>query len=303
MINQRHLFFTSALGFGGLLAAWRFQMLPFQTREDRQMSRDDAEFRDARVTSSTQISPTGHRVSLQLKSNRPLPRLQTFHYYLSEPRSSSFRPYTPISAKWDRRRGVVDLDFCVRIYPYPNGEVARHVTSLTSEQSIKVSGPHSSLDVGLSPMNQAEHVGMIAGGTGIAPMYQVLRILVDEVGVEAMPNVMLFYGNRSHDEVLLRQELEDLQKLAPHKIRIEFYVDTYPADQALEEWRGKIGYVKTHDIRENLPPPGTRSMILVSGPPAMMSAYCGIKPSDDDQGPLSGILQQMGYVSHEVFKF
>lgn len=53
-----------------------------------------------------------------------------------------------------------------------------------------------------------------------------------------------------------------------------------------------------------MPPPGAPdAMVFVCGPPGLMNAVSGDKAKDKSQGPLSGMLKDMGYSAERVFKF
>ena len=52
--------------------------------------------------------------------------------------------------------------------------------------------------------------GMIAGGTGITPMYQVAKALLTDPG-EAT-SISLIYANVTEDDILLRKELNELSQ-------------------------------------------------------------------------------------------
>ncbi|OWY97660.1 Nitrate reductase, partial [Phytophthora megakarya] len=62
--------------------------------------------------------------------------------------------------------------------------------------------------------------GFIAGGTGITPVYQVMRAILENP--KDQTKVALIYCVRLERDLLLRKELEALQKLRPGQCRI-FY--------------------------------------------------------------------------------
>lgn len=51
-------------------------------------------------------------------------------------------------------------------------------------------------------------VGMIAGGTGITPMYQVAKALMGDQW--ECTTIKLVYANISEDDILMRKELDEL---------------------------------------------------------------------------------------------
>jgi ferredoxin-NADP reductase len=70
---------------------------------------------------------------------------------------------------------------------------------------------------------------MIAGGTGITPMYQLIKhILVHEPN-NADTQMWLLYANQSVDDILLREELDALAAAHPRRLRVWYTVDRAPA--------------------------------------------------------------------------
>ncbi len=45
------------------------------------------------------------------------------------------------------------------------------------------------------------------------------------------------------------------------------------------------------------------AFVQVCGPPPLMKAISGDKAEDKSQGPLTGILKDLGYTSEQVYKF
>ena len=70
-----------------------------------------------------------------------------------------------------------------------------------------------------------------------------------------------------------------------------------------EEWDGGIGRINKEMIKAKMPSPGT-GKILVCGPPSLVEAVAGAKTNNGrDQGPLGGMLKELGYSEEEVFKY
>jgi cytochrome-b5 reductase len=79
------------------------------------------------------------------------------------------RPYTPISDP--DSKGYFDL----LIKVYPDGKMSQYFASLKPGDVVEVKGPIEKLRY--SP-NMKKQIGMIAGGTGITPMLQVVRAIL-----------------------------------------------------------------------------------------------------------------------------
>jgi NAD(P)H-flavin reductase len=59
----------------------------------------------------------------------------------------------------------------------------------------------------------ATHIGMLAGGTGITPMYQVIRaVLMDP---NDTTTISLLFGNIEERDILMRDQLEQFQEKSP----------------------------------------------------------------------------------------
>ena len=74
------------------------------------------------------------------------------------------RPYTPISMDWDF--GHVDL--CVK--RYPDGKMGNHLHNLAVGESVEIKGPFPSIVI---EPNAYPTIGLIGGGSGITPLWQV----------------------------------------------------------------------------------------------------------------------------------
>ncbi|KAG6488568.1 hypothetical protein ZIOFF_049815 [Zingiber officinale] len=199
---------------------------------------------------------------------------------------SFVRKYTPISDP--DSRGYFDL----LIKVYPEGKMSQHFASLKPGDIIEVKGPIEKLRY--SP-NMKRNIGMIAGGTGITPMLQVVNAILKNP--DDNTQVSLIYANISPDDILLKNELDRLSaSYANFKV-------FYTVDKPNRNWRGGIGYVSKDMVLKGLPSPGEDTLILVCGPPGLMQHISGDKAKDRSQGELTGILKDAGYTEDMVYKF
>lgn len=198
------------------------------------------------------------------------------------------RPYTPLDAS-TYSQGKLQL--LVKVYP--GGKMSGHLFSLKPGDSVEVKGPMPKLKY---ESNKYQKVGMIAGGTGIAPMLQVLEKGLNDQSDRTQ--FSLLFGNVSPKDILLKERLDELQRKYPERFQVHYLVDK-PADG----WKGDVGYVTPELVKKYLPAPGASSFIYVCGPPPMYKAVSGPKAPDFTQGELSGVLAELGYKSENVFKF
>ncbi|KAL2338347.1 hypothetical protein Fmac_012793 [Flemingia macrophylla] len=196
------------------------------------------------------------------------------------------RPYTPISDP--ESKGYFDL----LIKVYPEGKMSQHFASLKPGDVVEVKGPIEKLRY--TP-NMKQHIGMVAGGTGITPMLQVIEAILKNP--DDTTQISLLYANVSPDDILLKQKLDILATTHPN---LKIF---YTVDNPTKNWRGGSGYISKDMVVKGLPSPSDDTLILVCGPPGMVKQISGEKAKDWTQGELSGILKEAGYTEQMVYKF
>ncbi|KAL2002382.1 hypothetical protein VTN02DRAFT_50 [Thermoascus thermophilus] len=170
------------------------------------------------------------------------------------------RSYTPISS--DNEAGYFDL----LVKEYPQGNISKHLASLQIGQTMKVRGPKGAM---VYTPNLCRHIGMIAGGTGITPMLQIIKAIIrnrPRNGGNDTTQVDLIFANVNPEDILLKDELDQLAK-EDDGFRIYYVLNNPP-----EGWQGGVGFVTAEMIKEHLPAPANDIKILLCGPPPMVSA-------------------------------
>lgn len=196
------------------------------------------------------------------------------------------RPYTPISPP--DSKGYFDL----MIKIYPQGKMTQYMAGLKPGDYLDVKGPIPKLPY---KPNMKKQIGMVAGGTGITPMLQVIDAIVSNP--EDNTQVSLVFANTSPADILLKAKL-DAMSFAHPNFKV-FYV----VDNPSEDWKGGKGFISKDVLLKGLPSPSDDTLILVCGPPGMMNLVSGDKAPDKSQGELIGILKDLGYTSEQVYKF
>ncbi len=167
------------------------------------------------------------------------------------------RSYTPVSSDDDRGH------FELLIKSYEKGNISRHFSTLKIGDTIRVKGPRGQFTY--TP-DLVAHVGMIAGGTGITPMIQIIRAALKNPADRTV--LSLIYANVNHEDILCKKELDDL--LAQHdrsRFKVYYVLNNPPAN-----WKGGVGFVTKDQIAEHLPGPELHSKVLMCGPPPMITA-------------------------------
>ncbi|KAI9506670.1 hypothetical protein GGI25_005331 [Coemansia spiralis] len=201
----------------------------------------------------------------------------------------TIRPYTPVSAQ----DTVGHFDLVIK--KYDTGKMSAHIHSMAPGDVLEMKGPNPKFPY---KANALKEVGMIAGGSGITPMVQLIRHVLDDPNDNT--KLTLVFANKSEDDIILRSTLDEYAKKHPDQFKIHYVVDKAKSS----DWKGDVGYV-TKELVQKYMPPSDRSDILVSvcGPIPMMKSISGIKAPDYSQGDVDGILKELGYDSKQVFKF
>ena len=145
------------------------------------------------------------------------------------------RSYTPISS--DEDQGYFDL----LIKAYPTGNISKHMTTLKIGQTLKFKGPKGAM---VYRPGLVRHFGMIAGGTGITPMLQIVRAIIrgrPHNGGNDTTEVDLIFANVNEEDILLREDLDALAT-KDSNFRVHYVLNNPPGN-----WDGGIGFV-TPDI-------------------------------------------------------
>lgn len=187
------------------------------------------------------------------------------------------RAYTPTSS--DDDLGHVDL--VIKVYKsgvvdrFPDGgKMSQYFAGLKVGDLLDIQGPFGMIEYkgkGLFTYGRKElqkkHVGMMAGGTGITPMLQVLvAILKDKSDTT---KCSMIFANKNESDILVRDTLEELQKKHPDRFKLHYTLDEPPAD-----WKYSKGFINEEMIKEHIPPAGPDTVVLMCGPPPMVTFAC-----------------------------
>ncbi|KAI8366749.1 uncharacterized protein BYT42DRAFT_470361, partial [Radiomyces spectabilis] len=211
--------------------------------------------------------------------------------YIKDDAIQVMRPYTPINTN-PYTDGYVD--FIVK--RYENGAVSRTLTGFNVGDYVHIRGPMVEYEY---KRNSKNEIGMIAGGTGIAPMYQMIQRILEDP--EDKTRLWLIYGNKKEEDILLRKELDSLREKHKDRFQVDYLLE-YPS----EEWTGGRGRVTSDLVKgklgDNHKTDGIQRLVLVCGPDAMLHNICGDRALNNSQGPVRGMLGRLGLTSKEVWK-
>ncbi|XP_058801110.1 NADH-cytochrome b5 reductase 3-like [Phymastichus coffea] len=212
-----------------------------------------------------------------------LPNGQHVHLHADIDGNHVVRKYTPVSS--DDDCGIVDL--VVKVYfknVHPNfpagGKMSQYLENMKIGDTIDFRGPAGRLKYEnhgrflIKPKRTDPYeeyhfnkVVMIAGGSGIAPMLQLIRSIV-KVPTDKT-KVSLLFANQSEHDILLREELEEVAKNHPDRFKL-----WYTVDRSSDKWKYSTGYINAEMIFEYMYPPSPDTIVLVCGPPPMIDYAC-----------------------------
>ncbi|KAJ2993538.1 hypothetical protein NUW58_g1809 [Xylaria curta] len=167
------------------------------------------------------------------------------------------RSYTPVSNNADR--GTLELI----IKSYPNGKLTGgYLANLQIGDEVKFRGPKGAMRY---RRGHCKRIGMLAGGSGITPMYQLIRAICEDQ--RDTTEISLIYANRTEEDILLRSELEAFARKYPGNLKLHYMLDSPPPG-----WKGGVGYVTKEIMAEHFPSADADSKVMLCGPPGMINA-------------------------------
>lgn len=246
---------------------------PFKLIKKESLSHDTRRFTFALPTPTTKLGlPIGQHITLK---------------FVGPDGKGVQRSYTPTTG--DETLGKVT--FVIKVYKsgvhpkFPEGgKMSQHLDSLKIGDTIDMKGPKGHLTyftkgkftvkLMRKPLEErnATHFGMIAGGTGITPMLQVLyAIFRDEKTKDSSTTASLLFANQAEEDILVRNELEALAKEFPDRFKLN-----YTLDRPSEGWKGSTGFINKEMIEKHVLKNGSvdGTQVLMCGPPPMLKFAC-----------------------------
>jgi len=253
------------------------------------------EFREFELVEVEDLTPNTRRLRFALPSRDhvlglPVASCVVTKANIGENGKPVIRPYTPVT---NDKSDKGYFDFIIK--DYPTGVMSSHIYHLKKGEKLQVKGPIPKLAYS---KNMKKHLGMLAGGTGITPMLQVLEEVLSEN--DDKTHVSLVFANNTEQDIILKDRLDALAKKHPNRFEVH-YVVAQPADAA--SWKGHTGFINADIVKKHIPGPAEDVMVYVCGPPPFYKALSGSKAPDYSQGELDGVLKDLGYTKEQVFKF
>lgn len=106
---------------------------------------------------------------------------------------------------------------------------------------------------------------MVSGGTGITPIYQVLRAVMQDESDET--KCVVLDGNRLLEDILCKDDLDGFARDNAERCQL-----LYTLTQAPDDWQGLRGRIATPLLKEHCSRAahdGSKVLILICGPEAL----------------------------------
>ncbi|KAJ2162448.1 NADH-cytochrome b5 reductase [Coemansia sp. RSA 552] len=217
-----------------------------------------SEYRRFKLTMKVQLSPNTARYRFELphpEATLGLPIGRHIQLMATVNGKDVARSYTPTST--DNDRGYFELV----VKTYDAGVISSYLSRMEVGDSINVRGPRGTFQY---KANMCRAIGMLAGGTGITPMYQIIQHIL--ANPEDKTKVKVIFANVNAEDILLREQLEMWAK-DHDNFEIHYVLNNPP-----EEWQGGVGFVTKDIIEKWMPAPADDIKILLCGPPPMVKA-------------------------------
>jgi cytochrome-b5 reductase len=169
-----------------------------------------------------------------------------------------------------------------------------HIHNLKVGDTLEIKGPFPKY---FYKANTIDEAGLIAGGTGITPMLQLIRKILDNPADKTKIN--LIFANNSTKDILLKDELDKLAKEHSDRFKVKYVIA-----KSESGWKGDVGFITKDLIKKTLHGSQHKdSMVFICGPDPMLNVISGGKNPDKSQGEVGGILKELGYTTENVYKF
>ncbi|KAL8125227.1 hypothetical protein AgCh_012779 [Apium graveolens] len=183
------------------------------------------------------------------------------------------RAYTPTSTIDE----VGYFELVVKIYfkgvvsRFPDGGLmSQYLDSIPLGEILDVKGPIGHIEytgkgnfIASGKCKFGKKLAMLAGGTGITPIYQVMQAILKDP--EDDTEMYVVYANRTEDDILLKNELDAWAEKYNDKVHVWYVVE-----QINEGWKYSAAFISETILREHIPAATDDVLALACGPPPMI---------------------------------
>jgi cytochrome-b5 reductase len=310
LVGRRRTVAIAAVGSAAALA-WVWQQRQSAAQKDRLTPGQPV---NCKLLFKRWVAPDAVRLQFELPSPSFSLGLPVPGHVLVVDAATNYRPYSPVAVE-----NVGSFELLVRRYPH--GEFSSQLARMEPGDQATFAGPVESRF--RYRRGAAAEVGLVAAGTGITPMWQVIQAALSDP--KDTTRFSLVYASSSPERILLKEELDRAAALHPERFRLCYLVSeagTARGESGLPAGV-RLGRIDGEILRTHLPPPPDSRLgegadgacqVLVSGPERMLVELCGRRARDGgtnfgpgEQGAamarhpaLGGVLYKLGYRADQV---
>lgn len=237
-----------------------------------------------KVVEKHQMNHNTFFIKLEAEEDLIVPKT-VYHICIYDDKGN-YKPYTPLYSSKNT------LSLAIKLYP--NGLLSPFICGKNIGDSLVITKPSQRRDCKL---NEFKNVLMIAAGTGITPMFQILKDQISS-GLNKTDFTLLFL-NYTDNDIFLLNELESLKKKSNGKLQITHILSKGTETPDSQHING----ILTKDSLLTITRSKMFEYVYICGPLSLYDTFCGRKKSINEQGELTGVLKEIGYNETNVYKF
>lgn len=198
--------------------------------------------------------------------------IRELHLKLLEPTRIDFRPGQYIQIVVPHKRETIFRAYSLASPPSVTGEVellvrlipgglgSSYLHRVQPGDNLSFTGPFGEFELDTAPDSELVCIG---GGCGMAPMRSLLRHVAETAPERPC---WLFFGARTSDQLMYRDEMEALAQKMPG-LRLHFAISE---PEKSPDWSGETGFI--HQSAERHLQAGQTGQAFLCGPPQMLAA-------------------------------
>ncbi|KAI9307097.1 hypothetical protein BJ944DRAFT_198221 [Cunninghamella echinulata] len=207
-------------------------------------------------------------------------------FSLKSPFGYLIRRYTPISLS------TTEGYFDIIIKRYDRKSISEYIHTLKPGDTLPFL--KKAMRTSQYKPNHVKTIGLIAGGVGLAPMYQLIVHILNNPNDHT--NIELLYCNSTKQDILLLDQLNQFHEKYPERIKV-----TYCLSQQKEDIDGffyEKGRITKKMIQDHL---SNAEKFYVCGPSGLLEAVVGKRVFFGLFG--QGYLRELGYTSKQIVRY
>ncbi|HJT72484.1 MAG TPA: iron-sulfur cluster-binding domain-containing protein, partial [Chitinophaga sp.] len=173
----------------------------------------------------------------------------------------------PVTRSYSLSSMPGDANPSVTVKKVDGGLMSTYITSHAEQIGHwQITGPFGSFTPEPHVYN-ASHVVLLAGGSGIVPLFSIARSLNN-------PVITLIYSSRTEDEIIYKQQIEDWVNKHRHRVTVHYAISQPGDDLPASTIKGRINKLVTRKlIQSAIGDNPAVAHYFICGPSGLMSMH------------------------------